>query len=77
MNYGKEFQKYAMSDHGLSSMNMHYYQKQIEGSMTPYILEEREMRATQMDIFSRLMMDRLLWVAGPVNDQMSTVVCLN
>jgi ATP-dependent Clp protease protease subunit len=42
--------------------------------MTPYILEEREMRVTQMDIFSRLMADRLLWVAGPVNDNMSTVV---
>ena len=42
--------------------------------MTPYILEERDMRATQMDIFSRLMMDRLLWVAGPVNDNMSTIV---
>jgi ATP-dependent Clp protease protease subunit len=74
MNYGKEFQKYAMSDHRVSSLNMHYYQRQIESSMTPYILEEREMRATQMDIFSRLMMDRLLWVAGPVNDNMSTVV---
>jgi len=74
MNYGKEFQKYAMSDHNVSSLNMHYYQKQIESSMTPYILEERELRATQMDIFSRLMMDRLLWVAGPVNDNMSTVV---
>ena len=42
--------------------------------MTPYILEEREMRVTQMDIFSRLMRDRLLWVAGPVNDNMSTIV---
>lgn len=42
--------------------------------MTPYILEEREMRVTQMDIFSRLMRDRLLWVAGPVDDRMSTVV---
>jgi ATP-dependent Clp protease protease subunit len=42
--------------------------------MTPYILEERELRATHMDIFSRLMMDRLLWVAGPVNDNMSTIV---
>jgi ATP-dependent Clp protease protease subunit len=42
--------------------------------MTPYILEEREMRATQLDIFSRLMMDRLLWVAGEVNDNMSTIV---
>lgn len=42
--------------------------------MTPYILEEREMRATQIDIFSRLMRDRLLWVAGPVDDHMSTIV---
>lgn len=74
MNYGKDFQKYAMSDHGISSINMHYYQKQIEDSMTPYILEEREMRAVQLDIFSRLMRDRLLWVAGTVNDAMSTVV---
>jgi ATP-dependent Clp protease protease subunit len=74
MNYGKEFEKYAMSDHTVGSMNMHYYKKQIENSMTPYILEERELRATQMDIFSRLMMDRLLWVAGPVNDNMSTIV---
>ena len=74
MNYSNEFKKYAMSDHNVSSSNMNYYEKQIENSMTPYILEERELRATQMDIFSRLMMDRLLWVAGPVNDNMSTIV---
>ena len=69
-----EFEKYVMSKHGISSLNMHYHQKQIESSMTPYILEERELRATQMDIFSRLMMERLIWVAGPVNDHMSTIV---
>lgn len=74
MNYQNEFKKYAISDHGVSSMNLHYHEKQIENSLTPYILEERELRATQLDIFSRLMMDRLLWVAGPVNDQMSTIV---
>ena len=74
MNYGKEFQKYAMSDHNVSSSKLNYYEKQIENSMTPYILEERELRATQIDIFSRLMADRLLWVAGPVNDRMSTIV---
>lgn len=74
MNYGKEFEKYAMSNHGISSLKMHYMKQHLENSMTPYILEERELRATQMDIFSRLMMDRLLWVAGPVNDNMSTVV---
>lgn len=73
MDYGKDFNKFALSS-GLSSMNLNYYQKQLENSMTPYILEEREMRVTQMDIFSRLMRDRILWVAGVVNDNMSTVV---
>lgn len=63
-----------MSDYGLSSMNLHYFEQQVENSLTPYILEEREMRATQIDIFSRLMRDRILWVAGPVNDNMSTIV---
>jgi ATP-dependent Clp protease protease subunit len=70
----REFQKYAMSEHGVSSLKLDYYAKQVESSMTPYILEEREMRVTQMDIFSRLMRDRILWVAGPVNDYMSTIV---
>jgi len=42
--------------------------------MTPYILEEREMRVTQMDIFSRMMRDRILWVNGGVNDNMSTII---
>jgi len=73
MDYGKDFKKWALSD-GISTMNLHYYEQQIEASMTPYILEEREMRVTQMDIFSRLMRDRILWVAGVVNDNMSTVV---
>ena len=69
----EEFKRFAKSE-GISSSKLNYYQSQIQGSMTPYILEEREMRVTQMDIFSRLMMDRLLWVAGPVDDNMSTVI---
>lgn len=69
-----EFEKYVRSEHGVSSLTLDYHKKLIESSMTPYILEEREMRATQMDIFSRLMRDRILWVAGPVNDYMSTIV---
>lgn len=74
MDYGKDFKKYALSE-GLTGMNLHYFEKNlVENSMTPYILEEREMRVTQMDIFSRLMRDRILWVAGVVNTQMSTVV---
>ena len=74
MNYRSEFEKYARSEHGISSLKLHYHDKKIESSMTPYILEERELRVTQMDIFSRLMRDRILWVAGGVDDDMSTVV---
>ncbi|MDA9262970.1 ATP-dependent Clp protease proteolytic subunit [bacterium] len=77
MNYynkEKEFERFAKSELNVGSNAVDMYAKHIQGSMTPYILEEREMRVTQMDIFSRLMADRLLWVAGPVNDQMSTVV---
>lgn len=73
-NKDQEFNRYAKSELGASSSTIDAYAQQIQASMTPYILEERELRATQMDIFSRLMMDRLLWVAGPVNDAMSTVV---
>lgn len=74
MNISKEFQNYYVKHMNQNSMDLHYYQNLIESSMTPYILEERELRATQIDIFSRLMRDRLLWVAGPVNDRMSTIV---
>jgi ATP-dependent Clp protease protease subunit len=74
MNYKSEFEKYAKSEFGISSLKLDYHEKQIQASMTPYILEEREMRVTQMDIFSRLMRERILWVAGPVEDNMSTVV---
>lgn len=74
MNIYNDFKKYAMSDHNISSLQMNYHEQQIEDSLTPYILEEREMRVTQMDIFSRLMRDRLLWVAGGVDDRMSNVV---
>jgi ATP-dependent Clp protease protease subunit len=74
MNYGKEFYAYYTKHLGKPSSHLDYFSNQIESSMTPYILEEREMRVTQMDIFSRLMRDRLLWVAGPVNDHMSTIV---
>ena len=79
-DYYGEFKNYALKHLGISGMQFHYWEKLQDriyspsAALTPYILEEREMRVTQMDIFSRLMMDRILWVAGPVNDGMSTVV---
>ena len=74
MNIGQDFKNYYTKHLGKGSLDLHYHENKIESSLTPYILEEREMRVTQMDIFSRLMRDRLLWVAGPVDDHMSTIV---
>ena len=74
MDYGKEFQKYYVGHLGKGSLDIQHYTNHIESSLTPYILEERELRATQIDIFSRLLRDRILWCAGEVNTQMSTVV---
>ena len=69
MDYGKEFRKFALSE-GISSTSLDAF----ENSLTPYVLEEREMRATQIDIFSRLMRERILWVSGAVNQHMSDIV---
>jgi ATP-dependent Clp protease protease subunit len=74
MNYGKEFEKFAMSEKNISGLNLDYYQRHMENSLTPYILEEREMRATQMDIFSRLLLDRIIWASGPVDDRMGDII---
>ena len=77
-----DFKDYATKHMGISSMQLHYWDKLQEtlydnvnvfGSMSPMILEERELRVTQMSVFDRLMMDRIIWLAGPVNDRMSTV----
>lgn len=69
----KNFGLFA-KDRGIGSLKMDYYNKRVENSLTPYILEERQMNVTAMDVFSRLMMERIIWVAGEVNDHMSTIV---
>jgi ATP-dependent Clp protease protease subunit len=65
MNIGQDFQNYYVKHLGKPSLDLHNFSNHIESSMTPYILEERELRATQIDIFSRLMRDRILWVCAP------------
>ena len=69
----KDFSLFG-KDKGISSMDLYYANKRIENSMTPYILEERQLNVTQMDIFSRLMLERILFLAGEVNDNMSVIV---
>lgn len=73
MNELKDFNLYA-KDRGIGSLKLDYYNKRIENNLTPYILEERSMNVTVMDVFSRLMMERIIWVAGGVDDHMSTIV---
>lgn len=68
----KDFGLFA-KDKGISSLNLHYYNKQVENSLTPYVIEERQLNIAQMDVFSRLMMERIIWVAGEVNDNMSVI----
>jgi len=68
-----DFKVFA-KDYNVSTSKLDYYNKRIENSMTPYVLEERHLNVTQMDVFSRLMLERIIWVAGEVNDHMSTVV---
>ena len=65
-----EFEKYVKSDFGVNSTTLYDY----KNSMTPMVIEEREMRAVVMSVFDRLMMERIIWCAGPVNDRMSTIV---
>lgn len=69
----KGFNLFA-KDKGISSMQLHYHDAKIKNNMTPYVLEERQMNVTQMDVFSRLMYERIIWIGGEVNDQMSMIV---
>lgn len=72
-NIVNDFNLFA-KDRGITSMNLYYANKKIENTMTPYVLEERALNVTQIDIFSRLLLERILWVSGEVNDYMSTIV---
>ncbi|MFD1551486.1 ATP-dependent Clp endopeptidase proteolytic subunit ClpP [Putridiphycobacter roseus] len=66
-----EFHKYATKHHGISSMHLQNY---IESSLTPYIIEERQLNVAQMDVFSRLMMDRIIFLGTGINDQVANII---
>jgi len=70
MNYGQEFKKFAIKDQGINSM---YYDKLIS-NVTPYIMEERQLNITQMDVFSRLMMDRIIFLGSAVDDYVANII---
>jgi len=69
-NLGKEFKKYAVKHHGISSLDLY----RLESSMTPYIIEERQLNVAQMDVFSRLMMDRIIFLGTAITDQVANII---
>lgn len=71
---GKEFHKYATKHMGISSLTMHRFDSQFQNSLTPYIVEERQLNVASMDVFSRLMMDRIIFLGTPVDDYVANVI---
>jgi ATP-dependent Clp protease protease subunit len=75
MDYGKEFEKFAIKDQGINS---NYYGKIISSmypqNMTPYVIEERQLNISQLDVFSRLMMDRILFLGTGIDDNIANII---
>jgi len=74
MSAYNEFDKYATKHIGISSLNMHRYEALFTNSLTPYIIEERQMNVASMDVFSRLMMDRIIFLGTPIDDYVANII---
>lgn len=81
MDQSKEFQKYATKHMGISSLGLHNYNKAMQltsvmspMAMTPNIIEERQMNVIAMDVFSRLMADRIIFLGLPIDDMIANIV---
>src|ERR1700709_2197247 len=72
-----EFRKYAVKHHRIGSQHVDSYIGKVASlptAMTPYITEERQLNVAQMDVFSRLMMDRIIFLGEPVGDRMANII---
>lgn len=74
MNFGKEFEKYAVKHKGISSNALDGYIKHNVTNLTPNIIEERPMNVAVMDVYSRLMMDRIIFLGYPISDEVANIV---
>jgi ATP-dependent Clp protease, protease subunit len=72
--FNNEFEKYAVRHHGISSMTMHSYTNSINNYITPTIVEERPLNVATMDVFSRLMMDRIIFMGVPIYDDVANII---
>lgn len=66
-----EFRKYAVKHRNIPSTTLEGY---VNASITPYIIEERQLNVAQMDVFSRLMMDRIIFLGTGINDQVANII---
>lgn len=69
-----EFEKYARGHLGISSLKLHNYRSAVSGRISPTIIEERQLNVAMMDVFSRLMMDRIIFLGVPIYDDAANIV---
>lgn len=74
MSFNSEFEKYAVKHRGISSNTLHAYGNHLVTALTPNIIEERPMNVAIMDVYSRLMMDRIIFLGYPINDEIANIV---
>lgn len=74
MQFNSEFEKYAVKHRGISSNTLHSYASHLVTAMTPNIIEERSLNVAVMDVYSRLMMDRIIFLGYPINDEIANIV---
>ena len=70
----KEFDKFARLHCGISSMTLHDFRAQASGYVSPTIIEERQLNIATMDVFSRLMMDRIIFLGAPIYDDAANII---
>ncbi|MBP7101859.1 MAG: ATP-dependent Clp endopeptidase proteolytic subunit ClpP [Bacteroidales bacterium] len=69
-----EFRKYAVKHAGVNSMTLHRYTSVLNEYITPNIIEERQLNAVSMDVFSRLMMDRIIFMGVPIFEDVANII---
>ncbi len=75
MDFGREFEKYAVKHKGLNSMHVGNYINSVYANyISPTIIEERQLNIATMDVFSRLMMDRIIFMGVPINDYVANII---
>ena len=74
MDTNNEFHKYAVKHKGISSASLHAYSSIHADYMSPTIIEERQLNVASMDVFSRLMMDRIIFLGTGINDYVANIV---